>query len=126
MGTEFRLAGRKEWGGKMQDDITDGVKMLVDKGIADPDHMCIVGASYGGYAALMGAIKTPELFRCAASLNGVTDLIDLINDMRFYINAETRRKFSTIPTGAVLLFTMSGKFVSRIAGSWRKGPPRSV
>lgn len=60
-GTAFRNAGTGEWGLSMQDDITDGVQAMIDRGIADPDKICIFGWSYGGYAALMGAIKTPDL-----------------------------------------------------------------
>jgi dipeptidyl aminopeptidase/acylaminoacyl peptidase len=73
-GTKFREAGNREWGGKMQDDVTDGVKWAVSEGIADANRVCIFGASYGGYAALMGAATTPELYRCAISYVGVTDL----------------------------------------------------
>ncbi|MCH9695558.1 MAG: alpha/beta fold hydrolase [Gammaproteobacteria bacterium] len=73
-GREFETAGYKEWGGVMQDDVTDAAKFMISKGYADPDRVCIVGISYGGYAALMGAIKTPDLFRCAISINGVTHL----------------------------------------------------
>lgn len=73
-GEAFREAGKKQWGGKMQDDLSDGVAHLVRSGIADPERVCIVGWSYGGYAALMGTIKTPELYRCAVSINGVSDL----------------------------------------------------
>ena len=73
-GTEYRLAGRKQWGGLMQDDVTDGVKSLIAQGIADAHRVCIVGASYGGYAALAGAAYTPDLYVCAASINGVSDL----------------------------------------------------
>ncbi|MFZ5610517.1 MAG: alpha/beta hydrolase family protein [Pseudomonadota bacterium] len=81
-GAAFKDAGHKQWGGAMQDDVTDGTQWLIDQGIADPRRICIVGASYGGYAALMGAVKTPDLFRCAVSLNGVSDLFDLIADDR--------------------------------------------
>lgn len=73
-GTAFRLAGRKQWGGLMQDDVTDGVKSLIAEGLADAHRVCIVGASYGGYAALAGAAYTPDLYACAASINGVSDL----------------------------------------------------
>jgi dipeptidyl aminopeptidase/acylaminoacyl peptidase len=58
----------------MQDDITDGVRDLVGKGIVDPARVCIVGGSYGGYAALAGAAFTPELYACAVSINGVVDI----------------------------------------------------
>jgi dipeptidyl aminopeptidase/acylaminoacyl peptidase len=73
-GGAFEQAGFAEWGLKMQDDVVDGTRWLIDRGLADPSRICIVGWSYGGYAALMGAIKTPDLYRCAASMAGVTDL----------------------------------------------------
>ena len=79
-GKAFENVGRKQWGGKMQDDLTDAAHWLIEEGIADPNRICIVGGSYGGYAALMGAVKTPDLFQCAASLNGVADLIKIIRD----------------------------------------------
>ncbi|MGI9261847.1 MAG: alpha/beta hydrolase family protein [Woeseiaceae bacterium] len=84
-GERFERAGRKEWGGKMQEDVTDGANWLVEQGIADPDRMCIVGWSYGGYSAAMGAIQTPDLYQCAASINGVMDLPRLIADDRAYV-----------------------------------------
>ncbi len=64
----------KQWGLAMQDDISDGVKWAVDQGIADPKRVCIYGASYGGYATLMGLAKTPELYKCGIDYVGVTDL----------------------------------------------------
>jgi dipeptidyl aminopeptidase/acylaminoacyl peptidase len=66
----------------MQDDISEGVRYLVDKGIADPKRVCIVGASYGGYAALAGAAFTPELYRCAASINGIADIPNMAGYIR--------------------------------------------
>lgn len=63
----------KQWGQTMQDDITDGVKHLVSKGIVDPKRVCIMGASYGGYAALMGLVKEPDMFKCGINYVGVTD-----------------------------------------------------
>lgn len=66
--------GRKQWGGLMQDDVTDGVKALIDGGYADPDKICIVGASYGGFSALSGGATTPDLYRCVAAIAPVTDL----------------------------------------------------
>ena len=74
LGAAWANAGRGQWGGRMQDDLTDGVKAMIAKGIADPKRVCIVGASYGGYAALAGAAYTPDLYACAASVNGVSDL----------------------------------------------------
>jgi len=78
-GMTFLLAGRREWGRKMQDDLTDAVKWAVDNGIADPDRICIYGASYGGYAALAGAVFTPDLYRCAVNYVGVSDLTLISN-----------------------------------------------
>ena len=73
-GVDFLKAGWHEWGGKMQDDLTDGVKWAIAQGYADPDRVAIVGASYGGYAALAGVTFTPELYRCAVNYVGVSDL----------------------------------------------------
>jgi len=73
-GEKFETDGYGQWGLKMQDDVTDGVKKLIADGIADPKRICIVGASYGGYAALEGAASTPDLYACAASFAGVSDL----------------------------------------------------
>ena len=73
-GDAFRDAGRGEWGGLMQNDVTDGVKAMIREGLADPHRICIVGASYGGYAALAGAAFTPDLYACAISINGISDL----------------------------------------------------
>ncbi len=73
-GWKFEAAGYKQWGKKMQDDITDGVKWVISQGIADPRRVAIFGASYGGYAALMGLATTPELYRCGISYAGVTDI----------------------------------------------------
>jgi dipeptidyl aminopeptidase/acylaminoacyl peptidase len=77
-GKAFAESGYGEWGRKMQDDLTDGVKALVDAGTADPARVCIVGASYGGYAALAGAALTPDLYKCAVSIAGISDLDDFI------------------------------------------------
>jgi len=73
-GRAFTKAGLQQWGLKMQDDITDGVKKLIADGVVDPKRICIVGASYGGYAALAGAAFTPDLYACAVSYAGISDL----------------------------------------------------
>lgn len=65
----------KKYGQSMQDDITDGIKHLVAKGIVDPDRVCIGGGSYGGYATMMGLVKDPDFYRCGINEAGVTDLI---------------------------------------------------
>ncbi len=79
-GIDFRSAGYGEWGRKMQDDISFGVEKLIADGIVDPDRICIVGASYGGYAALAGATLTPSLYSCAVSVNGVSVLANMLGD----------------------------------------------
>lgn len=76
-GIRYRLMGKKQWGGRMQDDVTDVTKFFIDNGYSDPERICIVGNSYGGYAALMGAILEPDMYRCAVSVNGVADLVRL-------------------------------------------------
>ena len=81
-GRKFTEAGLHQWGRAMQDDITDGVKQLIADGIADPKRICIVGASYGGYAALAGATFTPDLYACAMSFAGVSDLNDFLFTQR--------------------------------------------
>lgn len=81
-GASFAAAGEGEWGGKMQDDVSDGVAFLIENGAVDPARVCIMGASYGGYAALAGGAFTPELYRCVISVNGVSDLEDFITESR--------------------------------------------
>jgi dipeptidyl aminopeptidase/acylaminoacyl peptidase len=88
-GKPWRQAGYRQWGGLMQDDLTDGVKALVEQGIADPERICIVGASYGGYAALAGAAFTPDMFRCAVSINGVSDLPRMLGYERQHSGEES-------------------------------------
>ena len=73
-GRAFRQAGAREWGGAMQDDLTDATRWAISERIADPSRICIYGASYGGYAALMGVAKEPDLYRCAVGYVGVYDL----------------------------------------------------
>lgn len=82
-GAAFNAAGRRQWGGLMQDDVTDAAKWAVAQGYADPQRLCIVGWSYGGYAALMGAVKTPDLYKCAIATAPVANLERLYDDMRF-------------------------------------------
>lgn len=79
-GVKFMEAGFGQWGLAMQDDITAGVEAMIARGIADPKRICIVGASYGGYAAMWGLVKTPELYRCGVSFAGVSDLDFMFKD----------------------------------------------
>jgi dipeptidyl aminopeptidase/acylaminoacyl peptidase len=73
-GYAFEKAGWKQWGGKMQDDVTDATRWAIQQGIADKDRICIYGGSYGGYAALEGAVSVPDLYKCAIGYVGVYDL----------------------------------------------------
>jgi len=73
-GPAFMKAGFGQWGRKMQTDLSDGVRYLTQRGVVDPKRVCIVGASYGGYAALAGATIDHGVYRCAASYGGVSDL----------------------------------------------------
>ncbi len=78
-GKAHKDAGRKNWQ-VMQEDVVDGVNWLIGKGYADKDRICIMGGSYGGYAAVISAINNPELYACAASFAGVMDIPRLIDD----------------------------------------------
>ena len=73
-GRVFEQSGYGRWGREMQDDLTDAVKWAIGAGVADRNRICIYGASYGGYAALTGAFREPELFKCAVGMAGVYDL----------------------------------------------------
>lgn len=77
-GRTFAEAGYRQWGKRMQDDITDGLKHLVDSGGADPARVCIFGWSYGGYAALAGGALTPDLYKCVISGAGPSDLLRML------------------------------------------------
>lgn len=81
-GLDHLEAGYGEWGGKMQDDVTDGVNLLVRKNWADGDRACIVGGSYGGYAALAGGAFTPDLYKCVAAIAPVSDLNAMLTEER--------------------------------------------
>ena len=82
----FLAAGFGQWGRKMQTDLSDGVRYLAQQGIVDPARVCIVGASYGGYAALAGATLEPGIYRCAVAVAGMSDLkrmLEWVNDKHF-------------------------------------------
>lgn len=87
-GYSFSQSQMKGWGLAMQDDITDAAKWMVEQGYAEQDNMCIVGASYGGYAALMATVKTPDLFKCAVSFAGVSSLKHIVIHSRRFLNNE--------------------------------------
>ncbi|MFT2092189.1 alpha/beta hydrolase family protein [Paraglaciecola sp. 2405UD69-4] len=83
-GHEFAEAQKGRWGLEMQDDIVDATQHLIEQGIAQKDKICIFGASYGGYAAMMATVKTPDLYACAVSFAGVSDLKALRRSTREY------------------------------------------
>ena len=82
-GSDFTQAGYGKWGQEMQDDVTDGVNTLVKAGYADPERVCIMGASYGGYSALAGGVFTPELYRCVIAVAGVSDLPLMLKNEKY-------------------------------------------
>ncbi|MCY7312793.1 MAG: S9 family peptidase [Pseudoxanthomonas sp.] len=79
-GRDYSHAGARQWGKRMQDDLTDATRWAIEQKIADPSRICIYGASYGGYAALMGAAKEPSLYKCAVGYVGVYDLEKMHKD----------------------------------------------
>ncbi|MBQ6909787.1 MAG: S9 family peptidase, partial [Synergistaceae bacterium] len=83
-GKAFQQAGFKQWGRRMQDDLTDGVKWAIARGIADAKRVAIYGGSYGGYAALAGAAFTPDLYACAVSYVGPSNIFTLLESIPAY------------------------------------------
>ena len=83
-GKAFWEAGFKQWGRRMQDDITDSVRRLVRQGIADPERVGIYGASYGGYAVLAGLAFTPDLYACGVDYVGVSNIFTLLDSLPPY------------------------------------------
>ncbi len=88
-GKAFDEKGSAQWGRAMQDDIDDGLDWLAKRGIVDPGRACIVGISYGGYAAIWGATRNPERWRCAVSLAGISDLP---RQLKYQLNSFSNRK----------------------------------
>ncbi|KAF0115271.1 MAG: acylamino-acid-releasing enzyme [Hyphomonadaceae bacterium] len=78
-GRAFADAGRRQWGKRMQDDVSDALAWAVREGYTNPRRTCIVGASYGGYVALQAATASPDLFQCVVSFAGISDLGEMIN-----------------------------------------------
>jgi dipeptidyl aminopeptidase/acylaminoacyl peptidase len=111
-GKKFLDAGNREWGRKMQDDVTWGVKYLVDEGIADPKRVGIFGGSYGGYATLAGVTVTPDLYAAAVELFGPSNLITLLESIPPYwesIRAMFYKRMGdpTTPEGKAMLIERS-------------------
>ncbi len=91
-GREFELEAIQNYGLTMQDDLTDAANWLIEQKLADPEYLAIIGASYGGYAALMGAVKTPNLFKCAISFAGVSNLLELRDSKKYYVGYQVVRE----------------------------------
>jgi dipeptidyl aminopeptidase/acylaminoacyl peptidase len=113
-GRKHLQAGYKQWGQAMQDDITDGVKFLIDQGIVDKDRVCLYGGSYGGYASLMGVIREPDMFKCSMPWIAVSDLPLLLtdassdtNNSRFNVSVFQDRRLGNINTDREMLTRMS-------------------
>lgn len=95
-GKNFYAAGFKQWGGKIQDDIDDGVKWLINKKIANPKKIAIYGSGFGGYIALSAAIKSPQLYKCAASNSGVLNLFSYLNSIPPYFKSNLQMFYEIV------------------------------
>jgi dipeptidyl aminopeptidase/acylaminoacyl peptidase len=91
-GSDWFYAAHQDWGGLTYDDVVDGGRWAIQQGIADPRRVCIVGWSFGGYLALVGAQRDPELFRCAVSISGLSDLSLLIDEGYHWLSASVVKK----------------------------------
>lgn len=91
-GDDWFYAAHQDWGGLTYDDVVDGARWAIQQNIADPRRMCIVGWSFGGYLALLGAQRNPDLFRCSVDIAGVSDLSLLIDERYQSINGQTVRR----------------------------------
>jgi dipeptidyl aminopeptidase/acylaminoacyl peptidase len=96
-GDKLHRAGWKQWGQAMQDDVADALAWAVDKGLVDAKRVCIAGASYGGYATLMGLARHPDLYRCGAAWVAVTDP-RLLFKWRADSDGDTNLREFVIPT----------------------------
>ncbi len=95
-GKKFWTAGFKEWGGKIQDDITDGVKWLIKEGIADRERVAIVGKGFGGYSALHAACFNSDLYKCAVSYSGYTNLFTYFRDIPPYFKSYVQKMYQIV------------------------------
>lgn len=95
-GKSFWVAGFQQWGGKIQDDITDGVKWLISEGIADPTRIAIYGSSFGGYSALHGLCFQPGLYSCGVSNAGITNIFTYMKGIPPYYKAYQQMYFEMV------------------------------
>jgi len=109
----FLAAGFGEWGRKMQTDLSDGVRYLAKEGIVDPARVCIVGASYGGYAALAGVTLDPGVYRCAIAVAGISDLkrwLDWVNTKNLQSHNVSQRYWTASWASAARVIRSSTRF----------------
>jgi dipeptidyl aminopeptidase/acylaminoacyl peptidase len=95
-GKNFYAAGFKQWGGKIEDDINDGVKWLINEKIANPQKIAIYGSGFGGFIALNSAIKSPSLFKCAASNSGVLNLLSYIKSIPPFLKSNLQMYYDIV------------------------------
>ena len=107
-GKAFEVAGYRQWGLAMQDDVTAGVKAMIARGVADPRRICAYGASYGGYAAMWGLVKTPELYQCGITLAGVSDIGEMFTDWSDTNDDDTAKEIVRFRVGDIA--TMKSQF----------------
>ena len=91
-GFSFKASQMQNWGMAMQDDVVDGTQWMIDQGYADKNKICIVGASYGGFAALAATVKSPEVYKCAVSFAGVSDLDRLVRREQGFLDGKLVKK----------------------------------
>jgi dienelactone hydrolase len=91
-GADWLFAAQQDWGGLTYDDVVDGARWAIQQGIADPKRICITGWDFGGYLALLGAQRNPDLFRCAVDIAGPSDLALLIDEGHRWIQGESIKK----------------------------------
>jgi dipeptidyl aminopeptidase/acylaminoacyl peptidase len=97
-GKQFEASGYGRWGAEMQDDVTDAVKWVIQDGVADASRICIMGGSFGAYAALTGAFREPDMFRCAVGIAGVYDL-ELMHKKGDISDLERGRRYLRMAVG---------------------------
>lgn len=91
-GSEWFYAAHQDWGGLTYSDIADGTRWAIAEGIADPKRVAIVGWSFGGYAALLGAVRDSDVYRCSVSIAGISDLQQLLSNARYFTNYRIARE----------------------------------
>jgi dipeptidyl aminopeptidase/acylaminoacyl peptidase len=97
-GDDWFFAAHQDWGGLTYDDVIDGARWAIQQGFADPKRICIAGWSFGGYLALLGAQRNPDIFRCAVDIAGPSDLALLIEEGHHWLNADSiKRQIGTNP-----------------------------